>query len=281
MKGILAFLVVLLIMPLGHAFMVLTEQYAPAYLGHTAVALTLIGFALVVATRWIASEAWQSLVGALAGVLLWTGGAEYGLLFAARRFHVPTVGTTEGEYMLLEYTAGLLLGLVVYLLYQESVRCSLVLWLRRKLRFMRGPTVAGPVYNYGPRTAFEMFSVLWFFYVMLLVAYDIGTTSWATYLAFVISLGGGLYALYRLYQHRDWGMAIRYAIPTVVLIWNNVEILAKWRVFTEPWIAINVPFMTAVVVAFLFLAYLLVDHLKHERQRTAHPVPPSEADGRS
>ena len=272
MKGLLSFIVILLIMPIGHAFMVLTERYAPAYLVPTAVALSVAGIALVALTRWIASEGWQTLVGLLAGTLLWTGAVEYGFLFAAERFHVQPVGTTGGEYMLLEYTAGLLLGLVVYLLYQESVRCSLVLWLRRKLHLMRGPTAAGPVYNYGPRAAFEMFSVLWFFYVVLLVAYDIGVTSWVTYLVFIVSFGGGLYALYRLYQQKTWGMAIRYAAPTVVLLWNNVEILAKWRVFTEPWIAINVPFMASVVIAFLFLAYLLVDHLRQERQRTAHPI---------
>ncbi len=34
-------------------------------------------------------------------------------------------------------------------------------------------------------------------------------------------------------------------------------------------------------VWFLFLAYLLVDHLRHERQRTAHPVPYSEANSRA
>ncbi len=266
MKGLLAFVVILLLMPIGHAFMILTERYASGALVPTAVALTLLGIALVVATRWMASEAWQSLVGALGGTLLWTGGAEYGLLFAAERFQVAPVGTTKGEYMLLEYTAGLLLGVVLYLLFQESVRCSLALWLRRKLRLMRGPTAAGPIHNYGPRVAFEMISVLWFFYVVLLVAYDLGVTSWVTYLTFVVSLGGGAYALFRLYQQPSWGMAIRYAIPTVVLIWNDVEILAKWRVFTEPWIALNWPFMVSVLIAFLFLAYLLIDHLREERR---------------
>ena len=267
MKGMLAFVVILLLMPIGHAFMVITERYAAAYLVHTAVALTVIGLIAVIATRWVRSEAWQSLIGALAGTLIWTGGAEYGLLFAAERFDVQPVGTTAGEYMLMEYTAGFLLGVVVYLLFQESVRCSLVLWLRRKLRLMRGPTAAGPVHNYGPRVAFEMISVLWFFYVALLIVYDVGLKAWPTYLFFIVTLGGGGYALYRLYQQPTWGTAIRYAIPTVVLVWSGIEILAKWRVFTEPWIVLNVPFMVSVVIAFLFMTYLLIDHLREERAK--------------
>ncbi len=267
MKGLLSFVFVLLVMPIGHAFMVLTEKYANAYLVHTAVALTVLGLAMIAATRWVEDEAWQSFWGIVAGTFVWTGGVEYGFLFAARRFGVPTVHGTSGEYMLLEYTAGLVLGLVAYLLYQESVRCTLVLWLRRKLPLMRGPVAAGPVHNYGPRAAFEAFSILWFFYVVMLIAYDLGVHSWATYLLFITSLGGGGYALYRLYHQRGWGMSLRYAFPTVNLVWMGVEIVAKWKVFTEPWIAINVPFMIAVVLAFLFMAYLLVDHLRHRDER--------------
>ncbi len=263
MKGMLSFIFILLIMPIGHAFMILTEKYASGYLVQAAVLLTLIGVVMVVATRWIASEAGQTFWGILGGTLIWTGGVEYGLLFAAQRFHVAAVGKTKGEYMLLEYTAGLLLGTVLYLLYQESVRCTLALWLRRKLHLMRGPVAAGPVHNYGPRAAFEAFSVLWFFYVVMLIAYDLGDRSWATYLLFVTSIGGGIYMLYRLYHQRGWGMALRYAFPTVNVVWMGVEILGRWHVFTEPWIVLNVPFMVSVVLAFLFLAYLLTDYLRH------------------
>ncbi len=270
MKGMLSFIFILLIMPIGHAFMMLTEKYASGYLVEAAVALTLIGVAMVVATRWLDDEAWQTFWGILGGTLIWTGGAEYGFLFGARRLHVAPVGQTAGEYMMMEYTAGILLGVVLYLLYQESVRCTLALWLRRKLHLMRGPVAAGPVHNYGPRAAFEAVSILWFFYVLMLIAYDLGDFSWATYLLFILSIGGGIYMLYRLYHQRGWGMALRYAFPTVIVVWMGVEILGRWHVFTEPWIVLNVPFMVSVVLAFVFMAYLLTDYLRHRDEHASH-----------
>lgn len=265
MKGMISFLFILLIMPLGHAFMIIVEHYYAAYMVHAAVLLVILGILITVATRWVASEGWQTLMGALGGVFMWTGGAEYGFVFAAHRFHVPAVGTTKGEYMLMEYTWGILIPATVYILFQESVRCSPVLWLRRKLHLMRKSIAAGPIHNYGPRVAFEMTMVLWFCYVVMLIAYDIGIHSWATYALFVIALGGGSYALYQLYHKPAWGIAIRYAIPTVIIVWIDVEILGKWGVYTEPWIVLNKPIMISILLAFAFAAYLLIDNLRTQK----------------
>lgn len=53
------------------------------------------------------------------------------------------------------------------------------------------------------------------------------------------------------------GRAIRYAIPTAIIFWNAVEILAKWKIFTEPWITLNVPIMSSIFVAFIITFYLI------------------------
>ena len=266
MKGIASFILILLIMPLGHALMIVIERYWEPYMAPSAAAIALVGVLLVLATRWAQQEGWQSLLGALGGVLVWTGAVEYSFVFAARRFGVPDYPQAEGEYMLMEYSWGLLIPVILYLLFLENVRCSPILWLRRKLKLMRGPTASGRIYNYGPHVAFEMCVVLWFCYVAMLLAYDIGTRSWASYLLFILSVGGGLYTLYQLYHKPTWGTAIRYAIPTVVIVWIAVEYLGKWGVFTEPWIALNPPIMLSIVLAFAFTAYLVVDNLREQRK---------------
>ncbi|MCD6289715.1 MAG: hypothetical protein J7M34_04365, partial [Anaerolineae bacterium] len=219
MKGILSFFFILLTMPLGHALMIVIERYWPAYMVWCAAAIALVGIAMVVATRWVAQEGWQSLLGALGGLLVWTGAVEYSFVFAAHRFHIPDFPQAGGEYMLMEYSWGLLIPVALYVLFLESVRCNPIVWLRRKLKLMRGPVASGRIYNYGPHTAFEMAGVLWVCYVAMLVAYDIGVRSWVSYLLFILSVGGGIYMLYQLYQKKAWGPAIRYAIPTVVIVW--------------------------------------------------------------
>jgi hypothetical protein len=139
------------------------------------------------------------------------------------------------------------------------------MWLRKKLNLMRGATATGKIDNYGPRTAFEMIAVLWAIYVMMMLAYDVGVKSWATYLEFAVCLGGGIYAIYQLYHKKTWGTAIRYAIPTVIIIWTNVELASKWGFFVEPWIALDVPFMITVVAAFAITVYLVMDNLREKK----------------
>ncbi|MEA3350061.1 MAG: hypothetical protein U9Q82_05520 [Chloroflexota bacterium] len=268
MKGIVSFFLVLLIMPLGHAVMIIIERFYESYMILAAVGITLAGIAMVIATRWVENDGAQSFWGALGGVFIWTGAVEYSFVFAMQRFDIPDSSFTGGEYMLLEYSLGLLIPLLFYILFQESIRCNPILWLRKKLNLMRGPTATGNVNNYGPRTAFEMSAVLWFCYVVMMLAYDVGVKSWATYLEFAVSLGAGIYTLYQLYQKKTWGTAIRYAIPTVMIVWTGVELVSKWGFFEEPWIALNIPFMISVVVAFAITVYLVVDSLQEKRKLT-------------
>ena len=47
------------------------------------------------------------------------------------------------------------------------------------------------------------------------------------------------------------GHAIRYAIPTVIILWNVVEIPGKWNFYTEPWISQDVPIVLSDTGAFL------------------------------
>jgi hypothetical protein len=264
MRGFIAFVVILMLMPLGHALMIVMNNVLGEYLALGAVVVFLLGIILLVMTRFIASSSWQSLLGALSGVLLWTGGVEYGFIYGAHDLGIETVDGTSGEYLLLKHTWSLLLLLVIYLLLHEGNRCNLFIWLRRKLWLNRNPIASGKIGNYGPRTAFEMVSILWFFYVLLLVLYDeklVGKQHFLTYATLALSLGGGGYLFYKLLRIKDLGLAIRYAIPTVIILWNVVEILAKWNFFDEPWITLNTPIVLSVVAALVAGLYFVIRDL--------------------
>ncbi len=270
MTGVKAFLFVFFMMPVGHAMMILINKGGASAQVIAAIALTLAGIILIAWTRRLKSEVSQSAVGVIGGILLWTGAVEYGFLFAKYALAVKDLVVdgqtyTLGEYRIMEHTWGLALIVMFYLLYHEDVRCNMFLWLRRKLRLMSAEVAAGRVVNYGPRVAFEIIVVMWVFYVILLLCYDrsiFGPHHPVTYAVFMLSLGCGTYLFFRLFRIKELGYAMRYAIPTVVIFWNGVEILAKWGVFREPWVSLNIPVMGAILAAFALSTYLIVHHLR-------------------
>jgi len=79
MKGALAFVTVLFIMPLGHAVTVLALRLPHEV--HMPVVVTSLIAAVVIIflTKKIKSPAWETFVGMLAGVLLWSSLVEMGV----------------------------------------------------------------------------------------------------------------------------------------------------------------------------------------------------------
>ncbi|MDP6419180.1 MAG: hypothetical protein QF492_03045 [Candidatus Krumholzibacteria bacterium] len=265
MIGLKAFIFIFLTMPLGHAMMIGLNATGRSGMIAGAVFMALLGLALLIWTRYLKSSTTQSLLGALAGIFLWTGAVEYGLKFGAEALGIPVENGTLGEYRIMKHTWSFIVLVSIYLLFQESVRCNFFVWLRQKLGLMRGKAVEGKVSNYGPRTAFEMITLLWFFYVLLLIAYDetlFGVKSLFTYSIFLGSFAATGYLLVKLVRIRDMGYAIRYAIPTVIILWNNVEILAKWNVFTEPWITMDPAIMSIIGVAFVLASFTVYNALR-------------------
>ncbi len=211
---------------------------------------SLLALLLLVYSKRLTSDTAQTLVGLFAGQFIWIGGVEYGLMMASRSlgvaknfmvFNGQVVGIA-GEYVLMKYTWGLVLVVMVYLLFMESSRCPFFLWFRRKFSLMKGAIATGRIDNYAPRIAFQYSSILWTFYVYLLLAYDesiFGVYSWFTYVSFFIFLAFSGYLLLKLYRKPSIGSALRYSIGTVIIVWNLIEITAKWRLFQEPWLILH------------------------------------------
>lgn len=220
------------------------------FLVWTSLGLSALGMVLIWLTSRIESDAAQSILGIFGGNLLWTGAIEYGLVIASRSFGIgKTVGVVDGqlvavygEYVLLKHTWGALALVLAYLLFLESSRCPVSLWWRKRVPTMRGPAVSGRIYNYGPRSAFQYTTTVWFFYLMLLWAYDeqvFGVFSLATKGILFAAVAGSLYYVWKLHHQTGWGPAVRYAVGAMIVVWTPIEILGKWGVMRQPWLLLE------------------------------------------
>jgi hypothetical protein len=205
----------------------------------------------------------------LGGLGLWFAW-EYSLMYGGHRTGVTyTFNGSYPEYRLMKWSFMAFLMVFTYLIYQESVRCNFIYFLRRKLRLMRGVVATGKIDNYGPRTAFEYIMITWAGYVLLMIAYDdqvFGPYSWFTYLLFFVSFSVFFYLVYKLIGYDKFGANLRYSIPTVTVLWNDVEILAKWGMLKEPWVHINWPIMSVIIGGFAVSTYLIVNDLRKRKR---------------
>lgn len=220
------------------------------FLVWTSLGLSALGVFLIWLTSRIKSDAAQSILGIFGGNLLWTGAIEYGLTIASRSLGVgKTVGVVDGqlvavygEYVLLKHTWGALALVLAFMLFLESSRCPIFLWWRKRVPSMRGPVVSGRIYNYGPRSAFQYGTTVWFFYLLLLWAYDeqvLGVYSLATQAILFASIAGSIYCVWKLHQQPGWGPAIRYAVGAMIVVWTPIEIFGKWGVMKQPWLLLE------------------------------------------
>jgi hypothetical protein len=264
MTGIKAFLAVLLVMPLAHACTIIALKLShEGQLVVTAVCV-IVAAILMYITKYIRSSAWDTFCGLIAGTLLWAGLVEIGVKLGAHVINVP-------EQKPVELTLAMIIPLVLYLWFNENIRCNFFISLRKGLHTTRGAIQEIPIDNWGPRTAFKMFTLVWMGHVALFFAYDpdfFGPQSMFCKLFFIACLIGGTYLFYRLTKAEEMGFAFRYAIPTVVVLWSCIETLAKWKILSEPWITLNPAFMALVIVIFV-IAIVLIVRAEKAKKKTA------------
>jgi hypothetical protein len=262
MKGAIAFVAVLFIMPLGHAVTVLAlrlphEFHMPVVVGSLVAAV-----AIIYLTKKIKSPAWETFIGMLAGVLLWASLVEMGVHEGAHALDI-----TERKAM--EFTLAILLPLFIYFVFNENLRCNLFISLRKGLRITKGALPEIPIDHWGPRVAIKMFLMIWVGHMILFFGYDedvFGPQSLYCKAVFVLCLLGGSYLFYRLTKAKEMDYAFRYAMPTVIVLWSCVELLVKWKITSEPWISLNPLFMGIVTVAFIAVILYIV---RAERRKKA------------
>lgn len=244
LTGVLAFVIVLLLMPLGHALMVLLESFGAAVLS-SALAVGVIGLVLL---WWGVKKAKRdlhaTLAGAIGGVLVWTGWVEFSFVWMAGRLGVQPLMqggevTTKPEYLVMMSSLGLLGAMLLMLLFMPT-RCPFFMWTQKRTGVFKSDTAAVASKRPLAVIAFlEMVMLVWTFYIVLLLCYDeaiAGDRHLLTWLVCFGSLAWSIYLFGKLVRIRSFDHAVRYAIPTVVIFWNFVEVMGRWNLFKEIWV---------------------------------------------
>ncbi len=118
--GLLAFLVVLFTMPLGHTAMILMEKiFGSEFQYLAATILGLIGLVFLWIGTYRESETSTTWLGFFAGVFIWTGWVEFSFIYFAHHVNIaPLIDNgeviTKPEYLLMPSSIGLLLATGIY-----------------------------------------------------------------------------------------------------------------------------------------------------------------------
>jgi hypothetical protein len=243
--GIFSFLIVLMFMPIGHALMVLNEGIFEKQKFIGAFVIGLIGVvSLVIGIFKNDNKAVATILGLLAGVLVWTGWVEFSFVWIAEKLNVaPLVENgeiaTKPEYLIMMSSLGLLITLLVFFVFSKT-KCQFFNWFQRIFHMReRIRSVGHSSKLLAMITFIETIMILWTFYLILLLVYDkdiAGDRHIATYIVAFGSLFWSIYLFLNLIKITKFDYAIRYAVPTVIIFWNFVEVIGRWNLFKEIWI---------------------------------------------
>jgi hypothetical protein len=246
--GIIAFVTVIMAQPLGHTLFVLMKDVmgSPDEASFTVSFLCgLIGFVLV----WVGlrkQETAATWLGFVGGILIWTGWFEYTWEFFAHLLNVqPILNSDTGALVMspglqIIQASGILMFAVTVLLYfNRDTRCTAFKWLHRNAHMNPGKAGAAKDRDYARITALETIFVIWFIYVVNLTLYDeriLGIEHPVTYGVFFGFLVWAIYLNTRLIKYARMAPAVRYAIPTTIITWLDIEVLSRWGILKEFWL---------------------------------------------
>jgi len=245
--GIIAFVTVILAQPIGHSLFIVMRAFAGGSEvsdAFTSFSCGCVGFVLI----WMglkkeeSSATWLGFIGA---ILVWTGWFEFTWEFFAHLFNVQPLYTAGGQVAMspglqIIQASGIIMFAFTLLYYLNcETRCSAFRWLHQHSRL--GPGQASPAKkrDYARITAIETIVVIWFFYVVNLTLYDeriLGSQHPVTYLVFFGFFIWAVYLNSRLIKYGRMAPAVRYAIPTTVITWLDIEVLSRWGMLDEFWL---------------------------------------------
>ena len=264
MKGVAAFLTFLFIIPIGHILTGIAIKFSAA--GQITVILIALSIAIAImyVTKYFASEAWETFCGLIAGVLLWASLFEMGFRLLVKTFNLD-------ETKSIELTLVLIVPLSLYLFFNENIKCTFFLNLRKLLHPGKQAQDDIQVDRWCPRTAVKVFFIMWFGHVALYYTYDetiFGETGYFTKFFFAFCFLVGSYLIYRLLKAKEMGFAFRYTIPTVVIIWSCVETIGRWRNYPDPMAMLDSFLIICMVVSIILLTFIIFRSEKKKKAVT-------------
>src|SRR5574344_79001 len=244
-KAIASFLVVLCLMPLGHAAMILMDHtLAPAALHWCAFSLGIIGLAIAVWGVFVKGDFKQTIMGLVGSLLVWTGWVEFLFQYFAKRYGVmPEIingeVVTQPEYLILTATFGLYMAIMTYYIFSMRVGCNFISWWQKILLGKRRDEIRSKHANrhVSMVTFMEFIVIMWACYLLLMILYlFIGDHSPVTFAVGFACLVGLIFTFRNQLHLPQLGANVRMAIPTVIVFWVPVEIAGRVNLFNEIWV---------------------------------------------
>ena len=272
--GIIAFIIVLFTMPLGHAAMILMEKgFGHEHVYLAAIILGFLGLILLFFGVISSNENKATFLGLFGGLFIWTGWIEFAFVYYAHRYGVePLMANgevvTKPEYLILPSSVGFWAILMIYYFLGSKTGCQFFNWFQEKLKYTQALKHKPADRNIAMTTLMELIALLWTFYLVLLFVYDdqfFGDRHIITYVVAYGSLFWSIYLFRKLIKIQKMAYAIRYAIPTVIIFWNFVEILGRWDFFKEIWVEPEEYWIEMIIIALVFLALLIVSLMERKK----------------
>ncbi len=242
-KAFASFLFVLLMMPLGHALMIIMEHtMTESALHYSAFAMGAAGLGMVIAGIFAKGDTRQTLWGLFGGLLFWTGWVEFLFMYFANRFGTqPQLDSVTGEivtrpeYLILPASFGF--WMLIMVMYVSSIRtgCNFLNWWQRFLHIK--DTKPKPRHS-SIVTFLELNMILWTSYLLLMFCYDdtfLGDHHPVTLLIGAGCLVSSFFIFAKQLKIPTWGANIRMAIASVIVFWTPIEILGRLNFFHEIW----------------------------------------------
>ncbi len=276
LTGITAFIIVLFTMPLGHAAMILMEKgFGHEHVYLAAIILGFIGLIMLVIGVVSSNETKATFLGLFAGLFIWTGWIEFAFVYYANRYGVEPLMVngevvTKPEYLILPSSVGFWAILMIYYFLGSKTGCQFFNWFKEKLKYTQTVELKPSSRNIAMTTLMELTALLWTFYLVLLFVYDdqfFGDRHIITYIVAFGSLFWSIYLFRKLIKIQKMAYAIRYAIPTVIIFWNFVEILGRWDFFKEIWVEPQEYWLEMLIIALVFLALLVISLMERKKKK--------------
>jgi hypothetical protein len=220
-----------------------------------------------------------TLLGALGGVLTWTGWVEFSFVWIAHKLNVQPLMengevATKPEYLVMLSSIGLL-GTMTMLFLFAHTRCPFFAWGQKRLGVHKAVAIPSASQRPLAMIAFiEMIMLVWTFYIVLLVCYDdaiAGDRSLLTWVVAFGSLAWSIWLFWKLVRIRSFDHAVRYAVPTVVIFWNFIEVMGRWNMFKEIWVHPKEHWLenSLLLATLVFFTVFFMVKGRKDRQRSA------------
>ncbi len=261
--GIVAFMAVLFLQPVGHIAMILMEKliasgtrwYSPVFdtppvipegfenfsiidnsIYWSAFGLGLVGLIIIIWGIRRNTEIAGTWAGFMGASLLWTGWVEFSIHFHSRYFGVKALcapgewayacaenPATKPEYFLMQGSVGFMIAIGFFFLFNKETRCNAFRWVHRVFRLNVGKPSPGLTRNFANIVAAETIAILWFFYVYLMFVYDETMFGEHHWFTYASFVGFGAWSLYLIQR------LIRFKRVTIALRYAIPTAIIFWN----------------------------------------------------